>query len=229
MSTAREWFISVAFALNDAEPGREFQRYPLREMVEAYNAAICLVGKYRGDLFTELRIVRLASGKWQDVRGCCLNVLAVTDQVDAAGNIIKELDSATKKPRMAARNWNKPSCLANPDAPYLIERVDIYPNLNGRFTVEPPVPCDIEAYVMVQCVNQPCPLDIAALNGEMNIGCEYVAAAWHYVLARMLSGDRFSNAAGGDARYHFNMFFQLLGIIQQAEDRLENPVDRSAN
>lgn len=223
MSSAYRWFRSIAYVLNDDEPEAPFQRYPLDEMVEAFNAAMCLVGTHRGDLFTELRIVRLASGKHQDVRGCCTNVLAVTDQTDALGNIIKELDSASRKPRMAARKWNKPSCLRDPDAGYQIDRVEIDPGLNGRFTVHPPVPCGTEAYVMVKCVNQPCPLSVAELNAPFNTSCEHVTAAWHYVLARMLSGDRFSNAAGGKADYHYAMFFQILNINQKAEELLETP------
>lgn len=226
MSSMFNWFRSIAFALNDDEPGQPFQRYPLETMVDAYNAALALVGKHRGDLFTELRIVRLAAGKHQDVRGCCTNVLEAIDQTDALGNIIKELDTAKKKARIAARRWSKPSCLRDPDADYLIDRVEIDPNLNGRFKVYPPVPCDVEAYVMVKCVTMPCPVSVAAVHGEFDTAGEHVVAAWHYVLARMLSGDRFSNAAGGNAAYHFSMFFQLLGIMQEAEDRLEDPPPR---
>lgn len=227
MSTAYDWFRSIAFALNDDEPGNPFQRYPLKDMVEAYNAAMCLVAKYRGDLFTELRIVQLAAGKHQDVRGCCDNVLEVIDQTDVLGNIIKELSTASKKPRLAARHWAKESCLRDPNAEYLIDRVEIDKGLNGRFTVHPPVPCGVEAFVMVKCVTKPCPFDIRNVNAAMTTDCEYMAAAWHYVLARMLSGDRFSNAAGGNAQYHFSMFFQLLGVLQKAEELLENPPDRS--
>ena len=51
------WFRTVAFALNDDEPGRPFQRYPLADMLAAFNTAMCLVAEYRPDLFTELRIV----------------------------------------------------------------------------------------------------------------------------------------------------------------------------
>lgn len=226
MTTAYNWFRTIAFALNDDEPGRPFQRYPLEAMVDAFNAALCIAGKYRGDLFTELRIVRLASGKHQDVRGCCTNVLAVVDQTDAQGNIIKELDNASRKPRLAAHRWAKPSCLRDPEIEYIIERVEIDNGLNGRFTVHPPVPCGVEAYVMVKCVNAPCPLALAAVNASLDVECEHVVAAWHFVLARMLSGDRFSNAAGGNADYHYGMFFQILGIMQKAEDLLEAPSPR---
>jgi hypothetical protein len=217
-----DWFRTVAFALNDDEPGRPFQRYPLADMLAAFNTAMCLVAEYRPDLFTELRIVQLATGKHQDVRGCCDNVLDVIDQTDALGNIIKELASARRKPRMAVRRWGKASCL-HADDEYIIDYAEVDPNMNGRFTVHPPVPCGVRAYVNVKCVSKPCPVPIEGINGHIDADCGHVAAAWHYVLARMLTGDRFGNAAGGDARYHFNLFYETLGVAQRQEDRIETP------
>jgi hypothetical protein len=220
--TLYDWCRTIAFALNDDEPGLPFQRYPISGMIDAYNAAMCIVGDYRADLFTELRIVRLASGKHQDVRGCCMNVLGVVDQTDAVGNIVRELGGRSgKKPRLADRNWTRAVCLRDDDAGYLIDYTEIDPALNGRFTVHPPVPCDTEAYVMVKCVNKPCSMSVAEQNAVIEADCSHTTAAWHYVLARMLSGDRFSNAAGGNADYHYKMFFELLGIQQKLEEYAE--------
>ena len=222
---AVDWFRTIAFPLNDDEPTRPFQRYPLKDLVAAYNAAICLVAKYRPDLFTELRIVELVPGKYQDVRGCCVNVLDVLDQTDAAGNLIKELSGARKKPTTVKRNWKKPTCLSRTHAElgYLVDNANIDRNLIGRFTVDPPVPCDVSAFVMVKCVGQPCELSELDQNKELDSDCTFNVAAWHFVLARMLSGDRFANAAGGDAQYHYRMFFEILGVVQRQEDRIESP------
>lgn len=221
---AFDWFRSVAFSLNDDEPGRPFQRYPLHDMIIAYNAAMCLVAKYRADLFTELRIVQLVAGKYQDVRGCCVNVLDVMDQTDASGNLIKSLTGARTKATTVKRNWKKPTCLSktNPELGYLVDNATIDRNLNGRFTIDPPVPCGVDAYVMVKCVGQPCELTEAEQNTQLDSDCTFNVAAWHYVLARMLSGDRFSNAAGGDSSYHYRMFFDILGVVQRQEDRIES-------
>jgi len=219
-----DWFRTVAFALNDDEPGRPFQRYPVKDMVAAYNDAMCLVAKYRPDLFTELRIVKLTAGKYQDVRGCCVNVLDVLEQTDAQGNIIRSLEGARVKQTTVKRNWKKASCLRRPaDESYLILTANIDRNLNGRFTIEPPLPCDTDAFVMVKCVQTPCPLNEAQQNMEFDNDCSHNVAAWHYVLARMLSGDQFANAAGGDKTYHYRTFFDILGVVQRQEDRIESP------
>lgn len=223
MGTFVEWLRTIAAALNDDEPTRPFQRYALKDMVAAYNQAMCLVAGYRPDLFTELKVVRLQPGKYQDFRGCCENILDVLDQTDEDGNILRELRGTRAKPNLAARNWKKPSCLAPvPEGEYRVESVDIDPNLNGRFTVYPPVPCGVEAYVMVKCVAKLCDLTEADQNAGFNGDCKQAVAAWHYVLATMMVGDRFANAAGGNSAYHYRMFFDILGIVQRQEDRIES-------
>lgn len=220
--TVNEWFRSVAFVLNDDEPTRPFQRYPLKDMIFAYNQAMCLVAQYRPDLFTELKVVKLHAGKYQDVRGCCSKVLEVLDQVDAHGNILKELHGTRKKATTVERSWKKPSCLPASAENYLILSIDIDKNLDGRFSVFPPVPCGVEAYVMTKCVGATCNLSEASANEEFNSDCKHNAAAWHYVLATMLAGDRFANGAAGDKAYHYRMFFDMLGIMQKQDDRIES-------
>lgn len=223
--TFHDWLRTIAAALNDDEPQRPFQRYALKDMIFAYNQAACLVASYRPDLFTELKAVRLQPGKHQDFRGCCEHILDVVDQIDARGNIIKSLTGSRSKPMLATRNWKKPSCLTPPvaEGEYILNSVDIDPNLNGRFDVYPPVPCGVEAYVMVKCVARPCDMDEANVQGDFNYDCKLAVAAWHWVLATMLSGDRFANAAGGDKAYHYRMFFDILGVVQKQEDRIQSP------
>lgn len=225
MVTVRQWFENIAWVLNDEDGNFTFERYPLERMIQAYNDAMCLAAKYRSDLFTELRVVELDAGKYQDVRGCCNNVLDVMDQVDAKGNILKELKGARPTRSTTKRNWKKPSCLRRDHAPdgYLIDNINIDANLNGRFTVDPPVPCGVRAYVMVKCVTDPCPLTTRNENDPFDAYCDLSVAARHYVLAWLTSGDRFDNAMGQDKQYHYRMFFDILGITLEHEERIESP------
>lgn len=223
-----DWLLTVAAPLNDDRPGSPFKRYKMKDMLAAYNAAICLVAKYRPDLFTELRVVKLEAGIYQDVRGCCANVLDVMAQTLENGDIVKKLEGSRERPTVAKRRWKKPSCIragTNGLPAFMLDFASIDKNLNGRFEVEPPVPCDTNVWVMVKCVNPPCALTEGdALAGEdMDGDCIYNVAAWHYVLARMLTGDRFSNAASQDGQYHFRMFFDLLGIVQRQEEKFDSP------
>lgn len=226
MSSYREWFDSIAFALNDDEPGHEYTRYPLKRMIAAFNEAMVIAAKYRIDLFTETVVMKLQSGTYQDARGCaCHNVLDVLAQTDAQGGVIKKLigvrDTTTKK----VRNWRKPSCIRRPvtEDGYEVNNAEIDQNLNGRFTVEPPVPCGVDAYVKVKCVQTPCPITEADGNDSVRYAGDLIAASWHYVLAKMLTGDRYSQSAHAQAQYHYKLFFDLLGIVHQQEIRIESP------
>lgn len=224
--TLNDWLLTIAAALNDDEPGHEFTRYKRKDLIAAYNAAMCLAAKYREDKFTEYHIVKLTSGQYQDVRGCCSKVLDIMDQTDAQGNSIKPIDGARATETKARRVWKKKSCLSSgqaayADGGYLVDNAKVDRNMDGRFTVDPPVPCDVDAYARVKCVSVPCSLSEADANASMGY-CDLAEACWHYVLAKMLSGDRFASAAGGDAAYHYRMFFDILGVVQRQEDRIES-------
>lgn len=220
-----DWFKSIAFALNDSEPAHEFARYPVGQMVNAYNAGLCLVSKYRPDLFTEYTVVKLKGGKYQDTRGCCVNVFDVTDQTDKDGNIIKELSGTRDTKTKVKTIWNKPSCITYEGATdgYVIDNVDIDPNMNGRFTVEPPVPCDVDAYARVKCVTRPCSLGESEVNSTPAIACDMLSALWYFVLARMQAGDRFTEVPYTNMQYNHKMFFEILGVVMQQEDHFESP------
>lgn len=218
-----DWFKDIAENMNDAEEGFEFTRYTLRSMIRAYNDAMCLVAKYRPDLFTEYRKVKLEAGRYQDVRGCCSNVLEVLEQLDANGNIVKTLTGSRATRNRNKTVWRKPSCL-NSAAPgeYVIDNAWIDKNMNGRFTVDPPLPCDVEAWALVKCVSQPCPLVHAKINENVKTSCEHMVATKHYILAWLLSGDRFANGANARSREQYTLFFEILGVVQRQEDRIES-------
>ena len=217
------WLITVASALNDAEPGREFHRYPLRDYVAAYNAAMSLVAKHRGEDFIDLVKVKLRAGKHQDARQCCSHVLGVVDQIDDKGNIIKQLSATSKKVK---NKWRKPSCVTSTSATasYIMLATIIDTQMNGRFTVEPPVPCDVDVYVLVKCVTKAGnATEASTVTTEIDSGSFIHTAAWHYVLARMLSGDRHAGSSDSTSAIHYKLFFEMLGVAMRQEDLLENP------
>jgi hypothetical protein len=217
------WLITVASALNDAEPGREFHRYPLRDYVAAYNAAMSLVAKHRSEDFIELVKVKLRPGKHQDARQCCSHVIGILDQIDATGNIIKQLSTTAKKVK---NKWRKPSCVTSTAATgeYYLLATTIDTQMNGRFTVEPPIPCDEDVYVLVKCVKKVGDVSVDdTVTLEIDPGSFIHTAAWHYLLARMLSGDRHAGSSDNTATLHYKLFFEMLGIVYRQEEMLENP------
>jgi hypothetical protein len=220
-----DWLRTVAAALNDDEPGRPFHRYPLKDVVSYYNAAMTLIGKYRSEDFIEYTKVKLQAGKYQDARQCCSNVLDITDQIDANGNVIKTLDKTVKT---KIKNWRKPSCLgaaalANSGGTYIMLTTTIDKQMNGQFQVDPAVPCDEDVYVMVKCVRRQCAHTAeSAATASIQDGGIHHTAAWHYILAMLLTGDRHAGSADSTSVIHYKLFFEILGVVMKQEDALEN-------
>ena len=226
--TLREWLtLNIAFPLNDCEPNHEFTRYPLPVVLAALNEGLATVSQLRPDLYTDLKVVKLAPGTHQDVRGCCGAVYDIIEQVDSLGNIIKPLTGARKTNTTAKKKWTKPSCIVpeGADGGYVVTGIDINSTLNGRFDVWPPVPCDVEAYVRIKCASTPCRYIEADLNMPFDGSTVPTLATKHYILGTLMMGDRFANAGAvpGQGAWHIKRFYEVLGLMTQAEEKYESP------
>lgn len=235
MTTALDYFRSIAAVLGDDEPNRPFQRYPLRDLIAAYNRGSAIVRAYRPDLFTVIKKVKLVAGSRQNAKGCCDNVLNVLEQVDEDGNVITQLSTLkTAKPRGSNKaSWiNKPSCLIHTDktgkpVEYVIESATIDNSMNGLFSVLPPVPCDVEAYVNVKCVTPACDFREDLINGSLGGNDLHNSALWHYVVSAMLIGDRHATGASTESQNHLTNFFKLLDIQHKMEALSEMEVQQN--
>lgn len=228
-----DWFLTIAASLNDAKPNAAFRRYALKDLIAYFNDAMCLIAKHRPDLFTEMKNVQLTCGSLQDMRDCCGNIYGVIAQTDVHGNILKELTDNKKTETKIRSKWNKPSCLSvgrtNPatgaSLEYVIDTVSIDTRLNGRFSVFPPVPPAIDAYVLVKCDQAPCRLTEAAVLADtvhdFPVDCGYLAIARFYVLAWALSGDRHSEVSTAESTRAFKVFFDWLGVVEAQEAKYE--------
>ncbi len=231
-TTALDYFRSIAAVLGDDEPNRPFQRYPLRDLIMAYNRGSAVIRAYRPDLFTVIKKVKLEAGSRQNAKGCCDNVVNVLEQVDADGNVITQLSTTkTAKPRGSNKtSWiHKPSCLIHTDAKgnlvdYVIDAATIDNSMNGLFSVLPPVPCGVDAYVNVKCVTPACNFREDLINGELGGNELHNAALWHYVISAMLIGDRHAAGASAESQNHLQNFFKLLDIQQKMESLSEMEV-----
>lgn len=224
---AYDWFRTIAAVLGDDEPNRPFQRYPLKDLVAAFNRGASIVHKYRPDLFTETRKVKLVAGSNQQALGCFDNVLEILAQVDKNGGIIKRLTStkdAKKTKGLIKNTWKKPSCIIrtdenNTEIPYEISYAIVEDGMNGHFVVEPPVPCDTDAFILAKGI---IPLPTLDLNdvlqgGQFEFSEFHLTCIWHYILFSMLIGDRHATGAVTEAFNHNNMFFNYLAIELKQE------------
>lgn len=235
MASIHDWFLTVAASLNDDKPGAPFRRYALKDLVAYFNDALCMIAKHRPDLFTKNKNVKLSCGSYQDTRGCCVNVFEVEAQVDAFGNVIKNLTTNRKTDTKVRSVWDKPSCLSksktdpitgNPMT-YVIDTASVDTRDNGGFSVVPPVPKTGDYYALIRCLEAPCTLteaDVLAGTAKFPIDCGYLAAIRFYVTAWALSGDRHSTSAQAEAQRLFAFFFQWLGVAEAQERKYEKEV-----
>lgn len=226
MSTFRDWLLTIASALGDDEPKHEFTRFTVVNLVAAYNDAMTLAYKFRPDKFSKYETIELRTGRYQDVHCCCAQVLGVMDQVTENGDTLKRLDGGRKTTTKTGRHWNKPSCLyPNDKAPggFLLENAILDPDMPGTFTVDPAVPPDAQVFVRVRCVSPPCALTEADQNQSFDNHSELSVAAWHYVLARMLTGDRFAQSGNAGMDFHYRMFWNILGVVEKQDEKYNAP------
>jgi len=223
---AMDFYRSIAAVLGDDEPGRPFQRYPLPDLIMAYNRGMSVVYKYRPDLFTHIKKVKLTAGVNQIAKGCCDNILDVLSQVDENGSELKTFTGVKTRTTTVKNNWNKPSCLSykdgkGEDVNFILDYVNIDEGMNSSFTVRPPVPCGVDVYVKVKCVSAPVKLGAVGSDTEMPNSDFHNTAVWHYIIASMLIGDRYATGALAEGTWQMQTFFNLLAIEYKQEVVME--------
>lgn len=222
-----EFLKSIAEQLGDNRPGNPFRRYTLASLIAYYNEAMCFVAARRPDLFTGFKVIKLATGQFQDATCCgCVNVLSVVSQLNAAGDTVKDFSSQDTSARSSANRtkWYRPVCRTDqPGATVVIQTVKILGGQNGAFQVYPPVPEGADVYLKVRCVQQPCGVDEAAvLAGDSVPGwCQFLPAIRSYVLYRALQGDRQAVGATNEAQAERRAMYDFLQLAYDAEQKQE--------
>lgn len=215
---------SIAAQLGDDRPGAPFRRYPLSLLSTFYTEAMCFVAANKPDLMTSLIVVKLQTGVYQDAAKCCgcTNVLQALAQVDADGNIIKDLTS-TGGTASDVSKWFRPICKTSASSSTIIISVSIESGMNGVFTVDPPIPPGEDVYVLLKCVhNPPCMSEADVLNGADMGACTFQAAIRSYILYRALQGNRHAMGASVEAQNELKAAYQYLGLVMKAEKAQES-------
>lgn len=227
---AYEYFRHIAAILNDDEPYKPFQRYPLVELVNAYNDGMTIVYAYRPDLFTRIYRCKLNAGIRQDISDRCDNVLQVLEQVTENGDLIKPLFTTKSVSPVGGRrnafSLTRDDMAVHVDEngkrrEYLIDSVSIDPELNGMFSVYPAVPPDTDVWVNVKCYLPPVRLDCVDLENCLISSALHSTAVQHYIISKMLTGNIHSQLGYREGVRNSQMFFELLGIEMKMEQSIE--------
>jgi hypothetical protein len=219
--------LSIDGQLGDNKPNAPFRRYPLADLVTYYNEAMCFVASHRPDLFTDMRLMKLATGSHQNAKCCgCTDIQGVVSQVDAEGNQVKDLTTVNQSADSAkVSRWYRSPCRVLPDgttAPVIVA-VSIDSQVAGAFTVQPPIPPDVDAWVKVRCTHPPKGVDIAAVMGGASAAwCKFLPAVRSYILYRALQGDRHAAGAVAESQAELKAAYTYLGVQVKMEEKQES-------
>lgn len=221
--TLHNFFLTIVSPLGDAQPGREFRRYPLRDLAAWYAEALCFVSARRPDLFTDYVVMKLGTGPLQNACKCgCQNVIEVINQVDADGNILATLNSTNTTPAKSGK-WFRPVCKTSSSSDVVLFTATIDPGVNGAFTVSPPVPPGADVWVTVKCVKSPCGLTEADVLGGATTGdCKFLPAIRSYIMYRALQGDRNATGASAESQAELKAVYAYLKLQWDAEKEHES-------
>ena len=228
--TIYDFLRSVAAQLGDDRPNKPFMRYALKDLITYYNEALCFVATNRPDLFTEVTVMKLSPGLYQDARCCgCGNVIELIAQVDKDGNIVRQLDGADMGSSGGQQTrWYRSICKAKPTdataAKYVITGFEVQADMNGVFLVQPPVPPGVDVWVALKCVRTPIQGDEGSVRGGATTptDCKFLPGIRSYVLYRALQGDRLAVGAATEAQAELKNAYSYFGLQMKNELIQEN-------
>lgn len=224
-----DFFLTVASQLGDARPGGEFRRYPLRDLTAYFSEAMCFAAAHRPDLFTKQVVMKLTPGEMQDASccGCSANV-RFHSQIDAQGNIVKDLSSISKA-KSDVSKWFRAPCKVGvgidgeDQAVPLITGLTLEGGTNGIFIVTPPVKPGDDIWVKLSCTMSPCsPSEGEVLGGAAMPDCTWLPALRSYVLYRALQGDRHAAGASQEAQNELKNVYSYLNLKYKMEQEIED-------
>ena len=225
-----DFLLSIATQMGDNHPSKPFRRYALSDLVTYYGEAMCFVASHRPDLFTDMMVMKLSAGSYQDARCCgCKNVIGIVSQIDANGATVKDLSSSGSSPTKTSR-WYRAPCQVTTNADgttttnTTITSTSIEAGMNGVFTVDPPVPVGKDVWVKLKCVGSPPTPSLSDVISTATTGnCSFLPAIRNYIRYLLLGGDRLAQGATQEAQYELKNAYTYLGVqikyenLQEAE------------
>jgi hypothetical protein len=173
----------LAGDLKDDAPGNAFVGYPEPLLIQWFNDGLCLLARWRPDLFARTREVVLAPGSQQEVVDCGVFGSVVSTVLPDGREVPARRTNYT-----ASQVWTKPSCL-RPAGQYIVDSYSFDTAQKTTFYVHPPVPPGKPVRAKVVCAQTPPNLSVADLDQDVDADCYQVAMVKHYVLAQAYSQD----------------------------------------
>jgi hypothetical protein len=183
VSTLKQILQGLDAELKDNAPGYEFTAYSRDLLILWFNDGLCLLARWRPDLFSRTREVVLTPGSEQRVVGCSVFGSVVSTVLPDGRESPVRRSSYT-----ASLVWRKPSCLKPPND-FVVDSYSFDTTQKTTFYVHPPVPPGKPVKVKVVCTDVPANFEITDLDSEVDADCYQIAMTRHYVLAQAYAQD----------------------------------------
>lgn len=210
MATLETILRGLAGDLKDDAPGNEFVAYPRPLLIQWFNDGLCLLGRYRPDLFSRTREVVLEPGSQQNIEGCAV-FGSVVSTVLSDGREVPVRRSSYP----ASQIWRKPACL-KPPKDYVIDSYSFDTAQKTTFYVHPPIPPGKPVLAKVVCSSVPENLSITDLDSEIDVDCYQVAMVRQYVLTQAYSQDT-DQTNLALAQFHLGIWNSFLPAAARAD------------
>ena len=213
-------------------------------LLDYLNSALRAVAMQRPDCFSVTEMIQLEAGMRQtlpkrtthsatyDAIGFCELTRNIKKQArrDADGNVVKDENNKTVydyiygraillSPQSAIMAWLDPDNPNNPN-PHWDTSIDNYAydrasNPNVYWVYPPP----LTKRLYVEATYYAMPPEITAATQEIGISDGYAQAIAHHMLASVMDADS-ETSGSAKARYHMELFFNLMDIKLQVDARL---------
>lgn len=210
MATLDKILGDIAEDLKDAAPANEFVAYTRSLLITWFNDGLCLLGRWRPDLFARTQEVTLSPGSQQNIEGCSVFGSVVSTVLPGGQEVPVRRSSYP-----ASQIWRKPACL-KPAKDYVIDSYSFDTAQKTTFYVHPPVPPGKPVKAKVVCASVPENLNIMDLDSEIDADCYQVAMVKQYVLAQAYSQDS-DQTNVALAQFHLGIWNTFLPAAARAD------------
>jgi len=211
----------LAADLKDDAPGNEFIAYPRSLLIQWFNDGLCLLGRWRPDLFSRTRKVTLTPGSEQSIEGCSVFGSVVSTVLPDGREVPVRRTSYP-----ASQVWRKAPCLTAPKD-YVIDSYSFDTAQKTTFYVHPPVPPGRAVMAVIVCASVPENLSVADLEAEIDADCYQVAMVKQFVLAQAYSQDS-DQTNLALAQFHLGIWNTFLPAAARADAAFAGGVQTAA-
>lgn len=211
MSTLRVIAAEISRYLVDQEPDYEFTHWTEEDILDFSRDALRITAMNLKGMFTTNKVVDLQPGALQTLPAGCTEFVSVIGNVDKHGVLT---DIVGRTSLRATQMIHRPVCLRSDAGPgYRVASWQFDLSNMHSFYVQPPVPANVRAKVMIACYGVP---RVLSLDDELPVPDHLIPILKEFILYYAYGRDTESVPARQYADMHWKNGVALLGAERQS-------------